>query len=127
MTRVKDLQNQYNDIRHQIEEEQTTRHQQLMKSFREAENEALQVLIQVKKKKTERNLQLQSPIGKGLSVSSNLLNTPITWHMNKCETPKMLLSAYKESPLIKKIRPMQIAFVDFECEISKDDFEKIPS
>lgn len=46
---------------------------------------------------------------------------------SELNTPRMTLMEYAKSPLIKKKPRAMLNFTDFEADISKEDFEKVPS
>lgn len=46
---------------------------------------------------------------------------------SELNTPRMLVADYAKSPFAKKRTKVQLQFSDFEAEITKDDFEKVPA
>lgn len=46
---------------------------------------------------------------------------------SELNTPRMLVSEYAKSPFAKKRSKVQLQFTDFEADISREDFGRIPS
>lgn len=134
---AQDLKSQFQDLKPQIMYESNERHSKLMTKWEMFRDKSFEIHGLIQKKKQERQKspiprkgiyhQVVTPNKRLLSVpNSNANKTPVSVLKTSLNTPMMPLSAYKESPMIKKIRPVAICFDDFTHKISHDSFNNIP-
>lgn len=132
------LQQRFHELKPQIIYESGERHQRLISEWQSVANKAFEIHALVEEKKQRQKEVVKSPIIKGqckevtpkkhlLCVpNSNTMKTPLSALNQRFGTPRMLLSTYKESPLIRKIRPVSICFEDFSFKITQAMFSSIP-
>lgn len=71
--------------------------------------------------------QASKPLQEISSPCPHLLERPgASAAFSEFNTPRMTLKEYAKSPLIKK-KASRLNFSDFECEITNEAFEKVPS
>lgn len=132
------LQSKFHELKPRILYESNERHQRLITEWNRIQSAAFEMHGMVEKKNTEKARERQkspfpkkvlcnelTPNKRFLSVP-NSMKTPVTALKQSSETPRMALSAYKESPLIRKIRPVSICFEDFSFKITQAMFSSIP-
>lgn len=139
VTKVGKIQSKFEEMKPKFQYEAGERHTLLVNKWKQVQTIAMDIHILAEKKKAEmkphspllsarKPLQQKStPNRLAVPNGGQNLKTPVSvFKQNNMETPRMLLSAYKESPMVKKIRPIAICFDDFVYKISPNDFEQIP-
>lgn len=126
-----DLQKKFHQLKPAILYEAGERHQRLISEWQKVQSESLELVEENKRKQkeaTSEKVQCNevTPNKHFLCVptSTATMKTPLS--VLKQSTSRMLLSAYKESPLIRKIRPVSICFDDFSFQITQVMFNSIP-
>ncbi|KAL5284232.1 hypothetical protein ACFFRR_006484 [Megaselia abdita] len=134
------LQNRFQELKPAILHESGEKHDQLMSEWQKIQSLTFEMHGLVEQKKQEAKEKQQrtpllkaksnievTPNKKFLSVpGSNTNKTPVNALKQSSETPRMALSVYKESPMIRKIRPVSICFDDFSFKITQEMFLTIP-